>query len=330
MPGSVARLCACGCCQVPCRRPSQSGNAARASRIIHGEADGHNTSLRLLVCFMIDWPGGALQHANPFWLQEGTFIRPGTAPTAGAQDGTSTGAPFTDQASIQHAYLHGRHSSEQGQQHKEQDMQQQILEAGLQHVVSRKAACVRVSSVDNSLLCESTARDIQRLLSLVQAATLAIQKALGWSEAALMEGARDLGLSPAAASMLERGPAQLVEVCAMAATVCRCSPPSGRLNVYSLFRNLRHGAALLRAPLRELVRHQGLSTSSSVHLESLKPCALQLHNDRSFWQLAQQLEESHSVLSVMKTPERVKAGVRMRLEMNIPYIGAYCGWVFTV
>ena len=57
-------------------------------------------------------------------------------------------------------------------------------------------------------------------------------------------------------------------------------------------------------------------------LESSKPCALQLHNDRSFWQLVQQLEESHSVLSVMKTPERIKAGVRMRLEMNIPYIGA--------
>eukprot|EP00891_Asterochloris_glomerata_P000932 jgi/Astpho2/932/Aster-00769 len=44
----------------------------------------------------------------------------------------------------------------------------------------------------------------------------------------------------------------------------------------------------------------------------------------SFWQLVQQLEESHSVLSVMKTPERIKTGVRMRLEMNIPYIEAPC------
>ena len=91
---------------------------------------------------LIDWPSGALQHANPFWLQDGTFIRPGTAQPAGAQDSTSTGAPSTDQASTQHAYLHGHHGGEQGQQHKEQDMQQQILEAGLQHVVSKLAACV--------------------------------------------------------------------------------------------------------------------------------------------------------------------------------------------
>ena len=62
-----------------------------------------------------------------------------------------------------------------------------------------------------------------------------------------MEGARDLGLSPAAASMLERGPAQLVEVCAMSATMCRCSPSSGRPNVYSLFRSPLHNAAQPRA-----------------------------------------------------------------------------------
>ena len=62
-----------------------------------------------------------------------------------------------------------------------------------------------------------------------------------------MEGARDLGLSPAAASMLERGPAQLVEVCAMAVTMCHCSPPSGRADVYSLFNSPLYGAAQLRA-----------------------------------------------------------------------------------
>ena len=91
---------------------------------------------------LIDGPGGALQHAYPLWVQDGTFIRPGPAQPAGAQDSTSTRAPSTDQASTQHAYLHGHHSSEQGQQRKEQDMQQQILEAGLQHVVSKMAACV--------------------------------------------------------------------------------------------------------------------------------------------------------------------------------------------
>ena len=49
MHGPVARLRACGRCQVPCRRPSQSGNTTWASRIIHGEDDVHITSLRALV-----------------------------------------------------------------------------------------------------------------------------------------------------------------------------------------------------------------------------------------------------------------------------------------
>ena len=200
-------------------------------------------------------------------------------------------------------------------------MQQQILEAGLQHVVSTKAAHARGLCVPCHFALPSLPLWTSMPAEPSQAATLALQKELGWSEAALMEGARDLGLSPAAASMLERGPAQLVEVRAMAATMCRLSPPSGRLNVYSLFRSPLLGAAQPRA-LDELVRHLGLSTSSSMLFQSPKPCTLQLHNDRSFWQLVQQLEQSHSVLSVMKTPERIKAGVRMRLEMNVPYIGA--------
>lgn len=98
---------------------------------------------------------------TPLWVQDGTFIRPGTAQPAGAQDSTSTSSPSTDQASIQHAYLHEHHSGEQGQQQKEQDMQQQILEAGLQHVVSKKAACVRgLLSPSPPCLAKSTALDV--------------------------------------------------------------------------------------------------------------------------------------------------------------------------
>ena len=94
-----------------------------------------------------------------------------------------------------------------------------------------------------------------------QVAALLLQKELGWSEAALMEGARDMGLSPAAASMLERGPAQLVEVCAMAATMCRCSPFSGRQStcIQPLQKPSAWCSSAQSISLDELVRHCGLS-----------------------------------------------------------------------
>ena len=55
---------------------------------------------------------------------------------------------------------------------------------------------------------------------------------------------------------------------------------------------------------------------------------LQYHNEKCNSQLAEALQSNQASWQQMRTMQRVREGVKLRLEMNIPYIGTRLGLMF--
>lgn len=53
--------------------------------------------------------------------------------------------------------------------------------------------------------------------------------------------------------------------------------------------------------------------------------ALQYHNEKSNLELTELLQARQCAWQQMRTMQRVREGVKLRLEMNIPYIGMWSG-----
>ncbi len=121
-----------------------------------------------------------------------------------------------------------------------------------------------------------------------------VQRRLGWMEAALVAGARDVGLSPSIVGSFQRKDAALVEV-------KQCFP--------------RHLIALQCSLMCLWLLWLDFVTSL--------PCRtniVQFFMDDCNHKLQEQLEGKEKELSNMLLADRIASIVRMRLEMNVPVI----------
>ena len=122
-----------------------------------------------------------------------------------------------------------------------------------------------------------------------------IQNDKGWSDAALIAGAKHIGLSPAIIGILPRGPAELVEASQL---VCF----------------LMHDSQQCYSMMVSMIPNQG-------RLCSLACLLLQYFEHKCNEELASQLHSKKEAWQGFRMTQRVKEGLKLRLQMNAPYIG---------
>ena len=146
------------------------------------------------------------------------------------------------------------------------------------------------------------------------------QEQLGWTQAALAAAARDRGLSPSVAGLLGRGEVELVEVRS------RVEGFGGRAAYTCLALNLTRGAAARpgcspglpqwRRPRN--VFPTTIPTCPSTHLPRTAQHFVELCNRR----LSEELAARSGELAELRVRDRLEAGMRARLQMLEPVIGA--------
>lgn len=145
-----------------------------------------------------------------------------------------------------------------------------LLEASLSFVVSSLCSWL-VGNVVCSTLVELTAT----------CGFLCTQGDKGWTDAALIAGAKHLGLSPAIIGLLPRGPAELVEA-------------SHECTVHACCKIVYCQVSCVWIQYFEHKCNEELAS--------------QLQNNKEAWQ-------------GLRMTQRVKEGLKLRLQMNAPYIG---------
>lgn len=142
--------------------------------------------------------------------------------------------------------------------------------------------------------------EVESIDSFVSCGGTLVQSKLGWSEAALVEGAKDAKLSPAIVGAFPRKEAALVEV--------------GR-SFYSLFWS--HFVYV------KFWNWSGACFNFLCVFSLTRNCVMQFFMEECNRHLEDEVEAREKELSAMLLAERIAQIVRLRLQMQIPFLSKW-------